>query len=97
MDDTRLGVLHSASSRGIKATVVEQIRSWRAEQSNVNLNNKDPEREAGIVPYARIGLGLPMSNIFTMYVVLGWCLQLSYLYRFFGGTLELVSLDGWGE
>jgi pyruvate dehydrogenase kinase 2/3/4 len=75
MDDMWLSVLHSASLRGIKATVAEQIYSWQAEQSNVNLNNKDPEREAGIVPYARIGLGLPMSNIFTTYVVLGWCLH----------------------
>ncbi|KIK48877.1 hypothetical protein CY34DRAFT_71089 [Suillus luteus UH-Slu-Lm8-n1] len=81
MDDTRLGALRSASSRGVKATVAEQIRPLRTEQSNVNSNNKDPEREAGIAPHPRIGLGLPMSNIFTTY---------------FGGTLELVSLDGWG-
>jgi hypothetical protein len=71
MDDTRLGALRSASSRGVKATVAEQIRPLRTDQSNVNSNNKDPEREAGIAPHPRIGLGLPMSNIFTTYIVLG--------------------------
>ncbi|OAX43470.1 alpha-ketoacid dehydrogenase kinase [Rhizopogon vinicolor AM-OR11-026] len=81
MDDTRLGALRSASSRGVRATVAEQIGPWKTEQSNVNSHDKDPEREAGIAPHPRIGLGLPMSNIFTTY---------------FGGTLELVSLDGWG-
>ncbi|EEB95145.1 hypothetical protein MPER_05932, partial [Moniliophthora perniciosa FA553] len=29
----------------------------------------------------RIGIGLPMSNIFATY---------------FGGSLELISVDGWG-
>ncbi|EGO01932.1 hypothetical protein SERLA73DRAFT_132618 [Serpula lacrymans var. lacrymans S7.3] len=86
MDDTRLGALRSASSRGVKATVAEQVGHWHniapddtfiADQ----LSDKDPEREAGIAPHPRIGLGLPMSNIFTTY---------------FGGSLELVSLDGWG-
>jgi hypothetical protein len=71
MDDTRLGALRSASSRGVKATVAEQIRPWRTEQSNVNSNNKDPEREAGIAPHPKIGLGIPMSNIFTTYIVPG--------------------------
>ncbi|KII95169.1 hypothetical protein PLICRDRAFT_34004 [Plicaturopsis crispa FD-325 SS-3] len=41
----------------------------------------DPEQEAGVGPHPRIGIGLSMSNIFATY---------------FGGSLELVSLDGWG-
>lgn len=70
MDDTRLGALRSASSRGVKATVAEQIGPWSTEQSNDNSHDKfDPEREAGIAPHPRIGLGLPMSNIFTTCVI----------------------------
>lgn len=33
------------------------------------------------VPVPTIGIGLPMSNIYATY---------------FGGSLDLVSLDGWG-
>jgi len=69
MDDTRLGALRSASSRGVKATVAEQIGPWKTEQLNDHSQNKDPEREAGIAPHPRIGLGLPMSNIFTTCVM----------------------------
>ncbi|KAF8558745.1 alpha-ketoacid dehydrogenase kinase [Imleria badia] len=77
MDDDRLGALRSASSRGVKATFAEQVR----EETERSQEGKDPESEAGIAPHQRIGLGLPMSNIFATY---------------FGGSLELVSLDGWG-
>jgi pyruvate dehydrogenase kinase 2/3/4 len=73
MDDTRLGALRSASSRGVKATVAEQIGPWRTEDSNVNSHDKDPEREAGIAPHPRIGLGLPMSSIFTTCVIVCQC------------------------
>ncbi|KAL1755096.1 branched-chain alpha-ketoacid dehydrogenase [Schizophyllum commune] len=41
----------------------------------------DPERRGGIAPHPRIGIGLPMSKIFATY---------------FGGSLDMVSLDGWG-
>jgi len=77
MDDDRLGALRTASSRGVKATVAEQV----GEEVEHSQEGKDPERGAGIAPHQRIGLGLPMSNIFATY---------------FGGSLELVSLDGWG-
>ncbi|KAF9457009.1 branched-chain alpha-ketoacid dehydrogenase [Collybia nuda] len=79
MEDSRLGALRTVSSRpeGIRATVGEQLGRW-----DDNLPAApDPEKEAGVGPHPRIGIGLPMSNIFSTY---------------FGGSLELVSLDGWG-
>ncbi|KAF9221992.1 alpha-ketoacid dehydrogenase kinase [Gyrodon lividus] len=81
LDDNRLGALRTASSRGVKATVAEQVGGWQVNETERARGGKDPEREAGIAPHQRIGLGLPMSNIFATY---------------FGGSLELVSLDGWG-
>lgn len=81
MNDNRIGALRSASSRGVKATVAEQVGGWQAMEEKGNRNGKDPERGAGITPHRRMGLGLPMSNIFATY---------------FGGTLQLVSLDRWG-
>jgi len=80
LDIARLGALRSASSRGIKATVAEQLDHWPSRE-NDNLSGENPERDAGIGPHPRIGLGLPMSNIFATY---------------FGGSLQLVSMDGWG-
>lgn len=81
MDDSRIGALRSASSRGVKATVAEQVGGWQVTEEHGGSNAKDPERRAGIAPHQRMGLGLPMSNIFATY---------------FGGSLQLVSLDGWG-
>ncbi|KAH7887716.1 alpha-ketoacid dehydrogenase kinase [Phlebopus sp. FC_14] len=81
MDNNRLGALRTASSRGVKATVAEQVGGWQVTEKERAQDGKDPEREAGIAPHQRMGLGLPMSNIFATY---------------FGGSLELVSLDGWG-
>ncbi|KAI6119321.1 hypothetical protein EDD16DRAFT_1581524 [Pisolithus croceorrhizus] len=67
--------------RGVKATVAEQVGGWQATEEKGDRNAKDPERGAGIAPHQRMGLGLPMSNIFATY---------------FGGSLQLVSLDGLG-
>ncbi|KAH0840152.1 alpha-ketoacid dehydrogenase kinase [Lanmaoa asiatica] len=61
MDNDRLGALRTASSRGVKATVAEQV----GDEIVRSQEGKDPEREAGIAPHQRIGLGLPMSNIFA--------------------------------
>ncbi|KAF5370133.1 hypothetical protein D9758_001021 [Tetrapyrgos nigripes] len=41
----------------------------------------DPGQKAGVGSHAQLGIGLPMSNIFATY---------------FGGSLDIVSLDGWG-
>ena len=64
MDNDRLGALRTASSRGVKATVAEQVggKIERSQEGN------DPEGEAGIAPHQPIGLGLPMSNIFATWV-----------------------------
>ncbi|KAL4075837.1 branched-chain alpha-ketoacid dehydrogenase kinase [Scleroderma yunnanense] len=81
IQDGKIGALRSASSRGVKATVAEQIGGWQVVKAGRDQHDKDPERGAGIAPHQRMGLGLPMSNIFATY---------------FGGSLQLVSLDGWG-
>ncbi|KAG6844903.1 hypothetical protein H0H87_002602 [Tephrocybe sp. NHM501043] len=68
LEDSRLGALRSFSSsaQGIRATVGEQVDRW---QSDNNLADEEeannPEREAGVGPHPRIGIGLPMSNIFA--------------------------------
>lgn len=64
MNDDRLGALRTASSRGVKATVAEQV----GDEVERSQEGKDPEREAGIALHQRIGLGLPMSNIFATWV-----------------------------
>ncbi|OCH94093.1 alpha-ketoacid dehydrogenase kinase [Obba rivulosa] len=78
LHDARLGALRtiSTSSRGMTATVDEQLKLLQS-----GTGYADPEQEAGVMPHPRIGIGLPMSNIFATY---------------FGGSLELVSLDGYG-
>ncbi|PAV20924.1 alpha-ketoacid dehydrogenase kinase [Pyrrhoderma noxium] len=79
LESSRIGALKSASSRpqGMKATVGEQVTAWEKERKN----EETPESKAGVGRHTRMGIGLPMSNIFATY---------------FGGSLELVSLDGWG-
>ncbi|KIM90835.1 hypothetical protein PILCRDRAFT_94521 [Piloderma croceum F 1598] len=73
MEHSRLGALRTVSSdpRGVKATVEEQVEP----------QSESPEKGVGMAASPRIGIGLPMSNIFATY---------------FGGSLELISLDGWG-
>ncbi|KAG9218918.1 hypothetical protein CCMSSC00406_0000968 [Pleurotus cornucopiae] len=73
MEDARIGALRSASSNpsGVWATVGEQVGRWSTTRGSLPASGKQ----------SRIGIGLPMSNIYATY---------------FGGTLELVSLDGWG-
>jgi hypothetical protein len=89
LQNSRIGALRTVSSspHGMRATVDEQVGRWQQNLANGNFpddNAKgvDPEMEAGIAPHPRIGIGLPMSNIFATY---------------FGGSLELVTLDGWGK
>ncbi|KAK7470617.1 putative protein kinase [Stygiomarasmius scandens] len=84
MEDSRLGTLRSASSRreGVWATVHEQVESWQKPADSENgSGNDDPGKKAGVGRHPRLGIGLPMSNIFATY---------------FGGSLDIVSLDGWG-
>ena len=95
MDVQRLGALRtiSSSQTGMVATVEEQVRRWSADVAD-----EDPQGEAGVSPHPRIGIGLPMSNIFATYgaLPLRTYFSLTGLARYFGGSLELVSLDGYG-
>lgn len=77
LEDERLGALRTVSSspKGVKATVDEQVNAWQQDVENT------PEQKVGVGPHPRLGIGLPMSNIYATY---------------FGGSLELVSLDGYG-
>ncbi|KAF5363791.1 hypothetical protein D9756_000410 [Leucocoprinus leucothites] len=78
MEHSRIGALRSASisEEGVRATVDEQVHRWNHVRPHEMRISK-----TGIEIHPRIGIGLPMSNIFATY---------------FGGSLELVSLDGWG-
>ncbi|KJA30247.1 hypothetical protein HYPSUDRAFT_32389 [Hypholoma sublateritium FD-334 SS-4] len=80
LEDSRIGALRNASQsqEGLRATVAEQLGSWEKarKQETVDLSAAPSQ-----ILHPRIGIGLPMSNIFATY---------------FGGTLQLVSLDGWG-
>ena len=66
MEDARLGSLRSASERptGMVATVSELVERWQEEQRA----REDPEVEAGVGRYPRLGIGLPISNIFSRFV-----------------------------
>jgi pyruvate dehydrogenase kinase 2/3/4 len=62
MEDSRLGVLRSMSlsTQGITATVKEQLNTMSQAATK-----ETPDR---IAPHPRIGIGLPMSNIFATFV-----------------------------
>ncbi|KZV76305.1 alpha-ketoacid dehydrogenase kinase N-terminal domain-containing protein [Peniophora sp. CONT] len=79
LENERLSYLRtaSASPSGMVATVEEVVDRW---QKDVR-SRSDPELEAGVGHHPRLGIGLPMSNIFASY---------------FGGSLELLSMNGWG-
>ncbi|CAA7259766.1 unnamed protein product [Cyclocybe aegerita] len=80
LDDSRLGALRNASKSD------QGVRGTVGEQvGRWQKANGDDGDDLSINPvevlHPRIGIGLPMSYIFATY---------------FGGTLDLVSLDGWG-
>ncbi|KIL70033.1 hypothetical protein M378DRAFT_183638 [Amanita muscaria Koide BX008] len=85
LEHSRLGALRTVSSSpgGMRATVDEQVGRWQkpCPHGDPARTGSEPEQDAGISAHPRLGIGLPMSNIFATY---------------FGGKLELVSLDGWG-
>ncbi|KAF7332237.1 Protein-serine/threonine kinase [Mycena kentingensis (nom. inval.)] len=83
LEDSKIDALRSvsASPLGIRATVDEQVGRWKEHvRTPAEEPDLDPEVKAG-VGHSRIGIGLPMSNIFATY---------------FGGSLELVTMNGWG-
>lgn len=76
MEGDRLGALRTVSSspEGVLATVDEQVGKWQntflsQEERHTKRSSDDPELDAGIGPHPRIGIGLPMSNIFATCVI----------------------------
>ena len=68
LDTGRIGALKSVSTRpqGMVATVEEQIRFWKEERDAF----LQPKRDESGRSATRVGIGLPMSNIFATFVVL---------------------------
>jgi pyruvate dehydrogenase kinase 2/3/4 len=76
LEDERLGALRTVSSspEGVRATIGEQVGRWQNTllnqvERNIKCSPNGPELEAGVGPHPRIGIGLPMSNIFATCVV----------------------------
>lgn len=90
LDDARVEALRRtiSSPHGMRATVDEQLDRW---------HEKDPESEAGVrpVPLPRLGIGLPMSNIFASYVLIIFCL--SYVATELTSMLAVTLGDHYGS
>lgn len=70
MDDSRLGALRTVSSnpRGVMATVGEQVGNegeQRQEEKGMQSHPESPKHNIGLAAHPRIGIGLPMSNIYA--------------------------------
>lgn len=61
LDDARIDALRKtiSSPHGMRATVDEQLDRW---------HEKNPENMTSSGTLPRLGIGLPMSNIFAAYV-----------------------------
>nr|GAT59448.1 alpha-ketoacid dehydrogenase kinase N-terminal domain-containing protein [Mycena chlorophos] len=85
MENSQINALRNASTNplGMRATVTEQVDRWQQDVPST-LDPVDPEFDPEVqagVGHAKVGIGLPMSNIFATY---------------FGGSLELVTMQGYG-
>ena len=69
LDDSRLGALRDASqsTEGLMATVAEQLEKKRTRRPAPSSgdDNPDPAQCVGADVHERIGIGLPMSNIYA--------------------------------
>ncbi|PCH41005.1 alpha-ketoacid dehydrogenase kinase N-terminal domain-containing protein [Wolfiporia cocos MD-104 SS10] len=81
LDPSRIEALRAVSSSGRGMTATVDEQVQAWENDARKIDQDNPEHRAGVSPHPRTGIGLPMSNIFATY---------------FGGSLELVSLDGYG-
>lgn len=64
MDNSRLGALRSVSSspQGFKGTLDQRVQAWHGKRG---ASEADPETVAGVGWHPRMGIGLPLSNIFA--------------------------------
>jgi len=81
MNEDRLSALHRMTAHGFPITVADQITRWKAGQQQQLQNSQGAVASSEEEGVNRMGLGLPLSNIYA---------------RYFGGSLDLMSLDGWG-
>lgn len=98
MDNSRLGTLRTVSSdpRGVMATVDEQLSSWAVDQREPDPQwSEGPENGVELGIHPRMGIGLPMSNIFATYVhrLAGcvFCIDIAQILRRFLGA----HIPGW--
>ncbi|KIJ56689.1 hypothetical protein M422DRAFT_149954 [Sphaerobolus stellatus SS14] len=84
LEEVRLEALRQAvsSAKGIKGTVGEQItQESKSNSVDAAAELEIRERVSLSETPPRLGIGLPMSNIYAGY---------------FGGSLQFVPMDGWG-
>lgn len=89
MNEDRLSALDQMTRYGFPITVDDHMKLWKAgqQQQLEQQRNQSPSQDANPSSQEqkdvnRMGLGLPLSYIYAKY---------------FGGSLDLISLDGWGE
>ena len=87
MNEDRLSALHRMTEDGFPITINDQVTRWKAGQQQLLEKQKSMSQDANASNEEenginRMGLGLPLSNTYA---------------RYFGGSLDLMSLDGWGE
>jgi len=87
MNEDRLSALHRMTADGFPITIADQMTRWKAGQQQQLEQQRSQSHGANWSNKEengmnRMGLGLPLGNIYA---------------RYFGGSLDLISLDGWGE
>lgn len=74
IEQQRLGTLRKVSVQpgGVKATISEQVDRWQQQRQPISTtvpessgNNGYPDMEAGVGNHPKLGIGLPMCNIFA--------------------------------
>jgi pyruvate dehydrogenase kinase 2/3/4 len=75
--------LDGSRLRALRVVGSSQAGVWATvgEQVQRWLSQDNRKKDSSVGSHSAFGIGLPMSNIYATY---------------FGGSLELVSLDGWG-
>lgn len=69
MDDSRIDALRSASSspHGFRGTLDQRVEMWQGKRQGRDsvTHEVDPETQAGVGLHPRMGIGLPLSNVFA--------------------------------